>query len=266
MDAVAAVLGSAFGRETLDELHLAAVELDTPWGRQALFRTRREDRPAYVLFRHGMPHRWLPNQIPYRAQAWALREAGCKALLVTSSVGVLDAQIPLNRLLLVSDLLTLDNRLPDGSACTMFDSPSPEHGHLVLSHGLISADLTDQLRRLAAERQQQIARDVVFGYSGGPRSKTRAENRMWARLGAEVNSMTLAPEIVLANELGIPATGLVVGHKYSVPTDDAPDRRGVDASLVDARAAQRDVVLAFLDIGEPVPYRNHLYRYRESIT
>ena len=266
MDAVAVVLGSAFGRETVDELHLVPVEIDTPWGRQTLFRTGREDRPAYVLFRHGMPHRWLPNQIPYRAQAWALREAGCGALLVTSSAGVLDPQIPLNRLLLVSDLLTLDNRLPDGSACTMFDSPSPEHGHLVLSHGLISADLSNQLRAIASQQGQPIAGEVVFGYSGGPRSKTRAENRMWARLGAEVNSMTLAPEIVLANELEIPTTGLVVGHKYSVPTDDAPDRRGVDASLVDARAAQRDVVLAFLERGEPVPCRNHLYRYRESIT
>jgi 5'-methylthioadenosine phosphorylase len=266
MDAVAAVLGSAFGRETRDELQLAPVEIETPWGRQTLFRTEREDRPAYVLFRHGMPHRWLPNQIPYRAQAWALRQIGCGALLVTSSVGVLSPQIPLNRLLLVSDVLTLDNRLPDGSACTMFESPDPEHGHLVLSHGLISADLSAQLRRLSTEQEHPIAGEVVFGYAGGPRSKTRAENRMWARLGAEVNSMTLAPEIVLANELEIPTAGLVVGHKYSLPTDDAPDRRGVDASLVQARAAQKDVVLAFLECGQPAPYRNHLYRYRESIT
>lgn len=264
--AVAAILGSAFGQETLSEVRLEPLTVETPWGVQELFRFPREDRNAYALFRHGMPHRWLPNQIPYRAQAAALRELGCGAVLVTSSVGVLDPGIPLNRLLLVEDLITLDNRLPDGSACTLFERPGAEQGHLVLSEGLFSPALSDQLRRLARARSLEIADDVVFGYVGGPRSKTRAENRLWAWLGAQVNSMTLAPEVILANELEIPAAGLVVGHKYSVPTGDAPDRRGVDASLVDARAAQRELIFEFLSHGEPVSFGNHLYRYRESIT
>ena len=34
-------------------------------------------------------------------------------------------------------------------------------------------------------------------------------------MGADVNSMTLAPEVILASELLIPCSGLVVGHKYS---------------------------------------------------
>jgi purine nucleoside phosphorylase len=145
----------------------------------------------------------------------------------------------------------------------MFEAPSPEHGHLVLSEGLVSKALTEQVRELAGTLGVEIAGDVVFGYAGGPRSKTRAENRMWSRLGAEVNSMTLAPEMILANELQIPAAGLVTGHKYSLPSRDAPDRRGVDASLLDARTAQKNLVAAFLQRGEPVPFGNHLYRYRE---
>jgi purine nucleoside phosphorylase len=263
-DAVAVTLGSAFGSEALHELRLAPVEIDTPWGPQTLLRADRSDRPAYALFRHGLPHRWLPNQIPYRAQAYALREAGCAALLVTSSVGVLDSSVPLNAPLLVTDLLTLDNRLPDGSACTMFERPSAGHGHLVLSGGLFSEELSAQIRDIASRLGVEIAADVVFGYVGGPRSKTRAENLMWSRLGAQVNSMTLGPEVVLANELGIPTAGLAIGHKYSLPSLAPPDSRGVDLSLEQARAAQRELVSAFLELGEPVPFGNHLYRYREQ--
>jgi purine nucleoside phosphorylase len=262
--AVAVILGSAFGIETLGELE--PVEVATPHGPAVLHRTVGGGRPAYVLFRHGLPHRWLPNQIPYRAHAAALAEVGCGALLVTSSVGILHPELPLNVPLVVGDLLTLDNRLPDGSACTMFPAVAPGHGHLVLSEGLLSPALRGQVRRLAAELGIEVwPREVVFGYAGGPRSKTRAENRMWAALGADVNSMTLAPEVILANELEIPAAAFVIGHKYSLPSGDAPDRRGVDRSLVESRAAQRELVRAFLRSGEPVAFGNHLYRYRESV-
>lgn len=263
---VAVILGSAFGVETLADLALRPVEIPTRHGPAVLHRTSRSGRPAYVLFRHGLPHRWLPNQIPYRAHAAALAEVGCGALLVTSSVGVLDADLPLNAPMLVADLLTMDNRLPDGSACTMFPVPEPGHGHLVLSEGLFSAPLGEQVRRLAGDAGVEVwPREVVFGYVGGPRSKTRAENRLWAFLGADVNSMTLAPEVVLANEVEIPTAAVVIGHKYSVPTGDAPDRRGVDRSLVESRAAQRELVLAFLRSAEPAVFGNHLYRYREAI-
>ncbi|GIV60902.1 MAG: 5'-methylthioadenosine phosphorylase [Rhodothermaceae bacterium] len=260
---VAVILGSAFGAGRLGDLSLRPVDVGTPWGRQTLHRVDHVERPAYVLFRHGTPHRLLPNQINYRAQAAALRAVDCGALVVTSSVGVLDPTLPLFRLLLVGDLLMPENRLPDGSTCTMFPTPSPEHGHLVLSEGLFSPALGSQLRRLAEDTGEAIHPDaVVFAYAGGPRTKTPAENRLWARLGAQVNSMTLGPEVVLANELGIPCAGLVAGHKYSVP--DVPnleDAGSVEASLAAARQAMERVVTTFLRHGEPVPFGNHLYRF-----
>ena len=222
-------------------------------------------RPAYVSFRHGAPHRLLPNQIPYRAQAWALREVGCGALLVTSSVGVLDPALPLYRPLLVGDLLTLDNRLPDGGACTVFTEPDPRHGHLVLNEGLFSRALTSQVEGLAQRVGERLEKDVVFGYVGGPRTKTPAENRMWKGLGAQVNSMTLAPEVILANELEIPCAAVVVGHKYSVPDVEAPEDRGAVAeTLARSRAALGRIVRAFLAEGEAVPFGNHLFRFGEE--
>ena len=260
-DAVAAILGSAFQDALPEQLNLHPVEVETDWGRQTLHRVTDADRPAYVLFRHGLPHRLLPNQINYRAQAAALKEVDCGALLVTSSVGVLDADVPIYRPLLVEDLIMLENRLPDGSACTMFTEPSDEHGHLVLNDGMFSEALGAQVRDVAAQAQASIAEDVVFAYVQGPRSKTPAENRLWPRLGAQVNSMTLGPEVVLANELEIPCTGLVVGHKYSIPDREPPEQEALSDTLDRSRSEQERIVTRFLNEATPVTFQNTIYKF-----
>ncbi|MFP4227403.1 MAG: 5'-methylthioadenosine phosphorylase [Salinivenus sp.] len=261
MSAVAVILGSAFSDSLPGELDLKSEAIETEWGRQTLYRCQGIERSAYVLFRHGLPHRLLPNQINYRAQAAALRAVGCEALLVTSSVGVLDADVPLYRPLLVEDLLMLENRLPDGSACTMFTEPSEAHGHLVLDDSLFATALSQQLRTMAAYVDVPIADRVTFAYVQGPRSKTAAENRALPRLGAQVNSMTLGPEVVLANELEIPCAGLVVGHKYSIPDRDPPEQEALSATLDRARAEQEQIVTAFLREGTPVAFPNTIYRF-----
>ena len=261
-NSVAAILGSAFHTLT-GTMNLKRIEVETPWGAQEVHRVADAERPAYVLFRHGIPHRLLPNQINYRAQAWALREVDVGALLVTSSVGVLDGEVPLYTPMLVRDLLMPENRLPNGSTCTMFEEPTPDHGHLVLDDGLFASALNAQLRTLAQDAEVSLADDeVVFAYVGGPRGKTAAENRMWPRLGAQVNSMTLAPEVVLANELEIPCAGLVVGHKYSLPDRDPPEDRAALADTLDrSRDEQERIVQQFLHHGTPVPFGNRIFRF-----
>jgi len=264
MPAVAAILGSAFSDSLPDEFDLEPTTIETEWGEQTLHRVPGTDRSAYVLFRHEVPHRLLPNQIDYRAQAAALRAVDCGALLVTSSVGVLDRDVPLYRSLLVDDLLMLENRLPDGTACSMFTAPSDDHGHLVLDDGLFATALTEQVRDLAGKVRASVAADVTFAYVQGPRSKTATENRALPRLGAQVNSMTLGPEVVLANELEIPCAGLVVGHKYSIPDRDPPEQEALSTTLDRAREEQERIVTAFLREGEPVEFPNTIYRFGEE--
>lgn len=262
--AIALILGSAFDGTLPARLALEPREVATPWGPQTVFAVppalAGSARSAYVLFRHDLPHRLLPHQINYRAQAAALRALEVGALLVNSSVGVLDPALRLNTPMLVSDVLMPDNRLPDGSTCTMFVEPDPEQGHLVLNEGLFSRALSAQIHALAPGLIRPAEAGLVFAYAGGPRTKTAAENRALAALGAQVNSMTLAPEVVLANELGIPCAALVVGHKYSVPGRANPAEGGIRDSLAAARRATEDVLMAFLRRGAPVPFGNHLYR------
>jgi len=249
----AVIVGSAF-----THTDLPSEQIDTPFG-PAFVHCAGAGR--YLLFRHGVPHRFLPHQVPYRANAWALQELGVTALLVTSSVGVLAPDIPLNTPLPVTDLVWLDQRLPDGSPATMFAEPTAEQGHLVVD-ALFHPGLTDRLRELLAARRRPIGpEELVFWYAPGPRTKTRAENTFLAMNGLHVNSMTLAPEVVLANELGIPTAALVVGHKPSSPSADTLDQDAVTLSLHESRKAVEEVVYAFLDDRyEPEP-TNHLYRF-----
>lgn len=260
--AVCVILGSAFDAPRVGEVELEPRTISTTHGEAVLHRFPRQDRDAWVLFRHGAPHRYLPNQIPYRAHAAALREVGCGALLITSSVGVLDRALPLDEPLLLDDLLMLDNRLPDGSACTMHQRTAPEQGHLVLDEGVFSRALSEQIESLSRELGFACAARALFAYAQGPRTKTAAENTLLARLGAQVNSMTVGPEVVLANELEIPTAALVVGHKYSLPGETARlEQRTMEATLCAGRNAVAEVAAVFLAQGEPVPFANHIHRF-----
>ena len=256
------ILGSAFENEFASKLMLHPETADTPWGRVTLYRSGlRSDRPVFVLFRHGLPHSLLPNQINYRAQASALQQVQCGALLINSSVGVLDPDLPVYKPMLVTDLLMPENRLPDGSTCTMYPEPVEHQGHLLLREGLFSKSLNRQIASRHSGSIFEPENDLVFVYAGGPRSKTPAENRMWAQLGGQVNSMTLAPEVVLANELEIPVSALVVGHKYSVPDRVIPETKEIAETLDHARLATESILLDFIHNGEPVKFANQIYRY-----
>ncbi len=258
--AVAVILGSSFERPVVDGIELLPETVTTPLGEVTLHRWPRRDG-AYGLFRHAVPYRLMPNQIPYRAHAAALREVDCGALLVTSSAGVLDPALPLMTPLPLADLLMPDNRLPDGSTCTMFDSPAPGQGHLVIREGLFSKALTAQVAEIAAGVGWSTSTAVTFAYSGGPRTKTPAENAYWARCGAQVNSMTVGPEVVLANELEIPTAGIVVGHKYSLTGRPSLDDAELRLSLARARLGLVRLVARYLDTATPQPFCNTIYRF-----
>ncbi len=257
----AVILGSAFEAPELAGQPLAPVAVNTREGTVILHRVAGEG--GWALFRHGLPHRYLPHQIPWRAHALALAEVGVEALLITSSVGVMVPDLPLFQPLRVVDLMMPDNRLPDGTTCSVYPEPMPGQGHLVLDEGLCSRALGAQLEQLAAAEGWPLAGDAVFAYVGGPRSKTAAENRWWAATGAHINSMSVGPELVLANELQIPTCVVGVGHKYSgVPgRSQAMDVRSLKRSLVDARAATERLALRFVREAQPVPFGNAIYRY-----
>lgn len=254
----AVIVGSAYDTPPGEPSVLGRLEPEVvPTDHRPVTVFRDQDSGGIVLFRHGRPHRWLPHQVPWRAHAQALASLRVHSLLVTSSVGVLTPDVPLFEPFLLSDLIMRDNRLPDGRPCTMWQEPSPDQAHLLIREGLFSATLSAWLEREAGLSGERL----TFLYVAGPRTKTPAESELAARTGAQVNSMSLAPEVVLANELGIPTVGLVTGHKYSVSGGVTPDHSGIDASLDRARRVTAETIRCFLAAAPRVEFGNELYRF-----
>ena len=57
----------------------------------------------------------------------------------------------------------------------------------------------------------------------GPRFSTRAESHMFRLWGADVINMSLAPEVILANEAGIPYAAVAISTDYDCwKTDEEP--------------------------------------------
>ncbi len=54
----------------------------------------------------------------------------------------------------------------------------------------------------------------------GPRFSTRAESRMFRLWGADVINMSVAPEVTLANELGMPYAAIAMSTDYDCWKDD----------------------------------------------
>ena len=265
---VAVILGSAFDDRIPRRRAMQPRVVATPFGPQEVFEgVTDEGLPAHVIYRHGLPHTRLPHQVNYRAQAWALRSLGCGALVLNSSVGILVPDLPLFTPALATDLLMPENRLPDGSLCTLFTEEAVRtnsevraaQGHLVLTEGIFSPALAAELRRVTSLPEGPDP--LVFVYAPGPRTKTRAENRYWASVGGQVNSMSVGPEAVLAAEAGIPCAALLVGHKRSGSSEGAPGREALARSLDEARGATERVLLEFLARGRPVAPGNVMYRF-----
>lgn len=255
------ILGSAYAQTSWSGDHaLVTEQIQTPFGLATLDILSLPGRRVVLLHRHGVPHRLLPNQVNYRANTWALHHMGVQSLIVTSSVGVLDATLPMNEPMLVDDLLMPDHRLPDGSLCTMFVEPTKGQGHLVLQDGLFSSTLNAQIEQLTGRAMARTR----FAYVAGPRTKTALENAFWSQAGAQVNSMSVGPEVVLANELEIPCAAIVVGHKPSQSRTQHPKSSKLIAkSLDESRDATTTVLSTLMQQLEPVDFANTIYRFDE---
>ncbi len=251
----AVILGSAFSGPTF--LHqLDQIEEVVDGVRVVVHRHR--DTGGLVLFRHGLPHRYLPHQVPWRAHARVLRTLGVDALLLTSSVGVLDPTVPCFVPHVAGDLVMLDNRLPDGSACTMWPAPAVDQGHLVVQAGLFDPSLSQWI----VDRFGLPKRRLSFAYVPGPRTKTAIENRILHAQGIEVNSMSVGPEVVLANELEIPTAAVLVGHKSSGSGN--PGQAAVASSLEQSQDILSHIVQTFLGEAPQVQFGNFVYRFAQA--
>lgn len=176
--------------------NIEEVKVETPYGPPSdliAIGTVKGKRVAF-LPRHGKRHQLPPHMIPYRANAWAMKELGVTKIISPSASGSLQPHIK------PGDFAVCDQFVDRtwGRKDTFYDGPIATH--------IMGADpYCKTLRKLAVEVIQ--SKGIPCHDKGtvvviqGPRFSTRAESAWYTKMGWDVINMTQYPEVVLAREL-----------------------------------------------------------------
>lgn len=195
------------------------LEIDTPYGFPSAEVQVVASDPLRILFlpRHGSPHRFPPHKVNYRANIWALREAGADHVLGVFAVGGMGGPYRPGALAAPDQLIDYTW----GREHTYSDS-----AEVPLHHVDFSWPFEGHLRRslLAAAQRERI--DLLdracLGVFQGPRLETAAEVRRAANDGCNLAGMTALPEAALARELGLDYAGLAVVSNFGAGVTDQP--------------------------------------------
>ncbi len=177
---------------------LSEIQPDTPWGPASspLMCGRLGDTDVVFVARHGIGHRFLPTEVPYRANVFALKAAGCSHVLSVSAVGSLqEAYAP-------GDVVVVDQFIDRtrSRVSTFF-------GKGVVAHVAFGEPLCGYLRGVVVDAAREVGAPVHNGGTyvcmEGPAFSTRAESRLYRSWGGDVIGMTNVTEAKLAREAGL---------------------------------------------------------------
>jgi 5'-methylthioadenosine phosphorylase/5'-methylthioinosine phosphorylase len=152
-----------------------------------------------VLFlpRHGPGHTIPPHDINYRANIWAIRQAGVSMVIAVNAVGGITPGY------LEPGTIVIPDQIIDytwGRAHTFFGSE-----HRRVTHVDFTAPYCEDLRQLLIAAAQGAGLQTVargtYGATQGPRFESAAEIRRLERDGCDIVGMTGMPEAGLAREL-----------------------------------------------------------------
>jgi len=201
---IALIGGTGVGQFPLDDSPVS-VTLKTPYGTAVAEMGRLRGKEVVFLARHGAGHRVPPHRINYRANIAALYQMGVRAVLATTAVGSLRADLKTGDLVLLDDLIDF-TRYRTGK--TFFDG----EGDAPVVHTDFTIPYSPALRAATLSAAQALNLPIhptgTYLCNDGPRFETPAEVRLFAQWGADVVGMTGVPEATLAREAGLHYAGV----------------------------------------------------------
>jgi len=163
----------------------------TPYGEPsgALTFGRIAGRDVVFLARHGYGHTIAPHEVNYRANIWALKDAGAECVVSVASVGGIRSDI-------APGMLVLPDQIIDytwGRSSTYFEGAGVPVNHIDFTVPY-SAQLRKRVLQAAAACKEEIFDGGVYAATQGPRLETAAEITRLERDGAHIVGMTGMPE------------------------------------------------------------------------
>ncbi|HUT65999.1 MAG TPA: S-methyl-5'-thioadenosine phosphorylase [Spirochaetota bacterium] len=174
------------------------IDIDTPFGSpsDSISVCSLDGRDVAFLPRHGVGHRYLPTEIPVKANIWALKRLGVRHIISISAVGSLKEEIH-PRDIVIPDQIIDRTRDRDG---TFF-------GDGIVGHVSFADPFCPELRTLLGDALSSLEHPYHKGGTyvcmEGPLFSTRAESNLYRSWGGSVIGMTAIPEAKLAREAEI---------------------------------------------------------------
>jgi 5'-methylthioinosine phosphorylase len=191
---------------------LRAQPVGTPYGEPSapLVYGRIHGVEVVFLPRHGEGHKLPPHLINYRANLWALKEAGARSVIAIAAVGGIARSMKPAAVAVPDDVIDYTW----GRESTFFDGV-----HAPLQHVDFSRPYAAALRRtlLAGARRAgvKLVDGGVMGVTQGPRLESPAEISRMKRDGCDMVGMTGMPEAPLAREAGLDYAALAVSVNWA---------------------------------------------------
>ena len=206
------VLGGSglYAMEGLEDIQELTVE--TPYGApsDSLRLGRLGGMEVVFLARHGRHHTYLPTEVPYRANIWAMRSLGVRWILSPSAVGSLQEQVR-----------PLDMVVPDQFIDRTHQRPLSFFGEGAVAHVAMADPFCPSLSRLLADvadslmpEGRTLHRGGTYLCMEGPAFSTRAESNLYRSWGCTVIGMTNHTEARLAREAEIAYATLAMATDY----------------------------------------------------
>jgi 5'-methylthioadenosine phosphorylase len=182
----------------------------TPFGDPSgeILRGRLGSNEVLFLARHGAGHRLLPHEVNYRANVFALKQAGATMLLGFSAVGSLAFEVKPGDLAMPEQYFDWTRGQRQR---TFFGEGVAAH---VSTAQPVSAALVDAVHAAAARCDLDVHRGLTYACVEGPRLGTQAESHFLRQAGCHLVGMTNVPEVFLAREaqMAYATVGLVTDY------------------------------------------------------
>ena len=188
------------------------------------------------LPRHGEGHRLLPSEVNYRANIWALKEAGVETLLSVSAVGSLQARHAPGAL-----------RMPDQFLDRTHGRESSFFGDGLVAHAGFAEPTCARVRGLLLAQGRGLGLPLEDGGTylnmEGPQFSTRAESRLHQSWGADFVGMTQATEAKLAREAELCFACVALVTDYDAWKDDEAVETHDVLAVMAANVAKAEALL-----------------------
>jgi 5'-methylthioadenosine phosphorylase len=174
------------------------LEVETPYGLPSdrLRVGRLEGIETVFLARHGRHHQFLPREVPYRANLWAMRSLGVRWLISVSAVGSLQASIRPRDMVVPNQFIDRTQQRPQ----TFFGEGCVAHVSLADPFCSRLSQLVSEAAESSLPKGQALHRGGTYLCMEGPAFSTRAESELYRSWGCSVIGMTNHTEARLARE------------------------------------------------------------------